>query len=135
MKTHTTLKNWHRSLSIDDDEHALSNPNSVGDKLGKDLNNTSDQMKGVRIDQRENLRVLDNDPASFRYVEDIVNGLEANSKNVAPTLMESSKNSASRRPVSLEDFFNYVDDVIEPESNKQPQANQGRGEWGGFWNG
>ena len=135
MKTHITWKNWHRSLSIDDDEHALSNPSSVGDKLGKDLNNTSDQKKGVRIDQRESLRVHDNNTASFRYVEDILNGLEANSKNAAPTLMASSKNSASRRPVSLEDFFNYVDDVIEPESNKQPQANQGRGEWGGFWNG
>ena len=103
---------------IDDDEHALSNPSSVGDKLGKDLNNTSDQMKGEGIDHRESLRALDKGTASFSDidVEDILTGLEANSKSAAPKLMESSKNSASRRMVTLEDLFNYEDDVIEPES-------------------
>ena len=30
--------------------------------------------------------------------------------------MESSKNSALVRPLSLENFFNYEDDVVEPES-------------------
>ena len=48
-------------------------------------------MKGVRIDQRESSMVLDNDTASFRDVEDILTGLEANSKSAAPKLMESSK--------------------------------------------
>ena len=42
--------------------------------------------------------------------------MEANSKSAAPKLMESSKNSALRRPVSLEYFFYYEDDVIEPEN-------------------
>ena len=72
-------------------------------------------MKGVKIDHRESLRDLDNDTASFSDVEDILAGLEANSKSAAPKLIESFKNSASRRPVTLEDFFNYEDDVIEPE--------------------
>ena len=104
------------SQFIDDDEHALSYPSSVGDKLGKDLNNTSDQMKGEGIDHRESLRALDKGTASFSDVEDILTGLEANSKSAALKLMESSKKSASRRSVTLEDFFNYEDDVIEPES-------------------
>ena len=104
------------SQFIDDDEHALSNPSSVGDKLGKDLNNTSDQMKEVGIDHLESLRVLDNDTAAFSDVEDVLTVLEANSKSATPKLMESSKTSASRRMVTLADFFNYEDDVIEPES-------------------
>ena len=73
-------------------------------------------MKGVEIDHRESLRVLGNDRASFSDVEDILTGLEANSKRAAPKLMESSKNSVSRRPVTLEDFFNCEDDVFEPGS-------------------
>ena len=73
-------------------------------------------MKGVGIDQLESLSVLDNDTTSFSDVEDILTGLEANFKSAASKLMESSKNSASRRPVTLEDFFNYEDDLIEPGS-------------------
>ena len=73
-------------------------------------------MKEVGIDHLESLRVLDNDTAAFSDVEDVLTVLEANSKSATPKLMESSKTSASRRMVTLEDFFNYEDDVIEPES-------------------
>ena len=76
-------------------------------------------MKGEGIDDRESLRVLDNETAAFSDVEDILTGLEANSKSTAPKLMESSVNLASRRPMSLEDFFNSDDDVIELNNHKR----------------
>ena len=73
-------------------------------------------MKGVGIDHRESVRVLNNDTASFSDVEVILTGLEASSKKCCAKIDGIFQNSASRRPLSLEDFFNYEDDVIEPES-------------------
>ena len=81
-------------------------------------------MKGEGIADRKSLRVLDNETAALSDVEDILTALEASSKSAALKLMESSTNSALRRLMSFQDFFNCEGDVIEPNNHKRNKGGE-----------
>lgn len=110
------------SQFINDDEQPATNPSTVANKQGNDLNNAaSEEVKNVETNEIGNVRALDNNPSCFSDIEDFfrpeITGFEGLSKSPASKLIDPLMNPARRKHVSFQDFLSSEDEDIESESS------------------